>query len=398
MKHMIAPVLAVARQQDFADYRPYPRVADIVDGLEQAQTLTRALTSGREAEQLPLLSTLNPPLWELGHVAWFQEFWLHRGGNFDAPSLLTDADRYYDSARVHHDARWTLSLPSINATIAYGDTVLAQTRELLLRASLDERRAYFAQLALFHQDMHNEAFCSTWQTLGFSMPVGWLEEPIAVTGDILFDQGRSLIGAQRGGGFLFDNEKWAHEVDLPAFAISRSVVTNGEFRACVDAGAYTRDDLWCQSGRIMRDQLGLVQPRYWRHQSGAWQERRFDAWLPLDDAAPVRHLSAYETEVYCRWAKRRLPTEEEWERAARLPAEEFQYGQVWEWTTSRFTPFPGFSADPYKEYSEPWFAEEHRVLRGGSFVTPRRLMRPTLRNFYQPARADIFCGFRTCSI
>jgi gamma-glutamyl hercynylcysteine S-oxide synthase len=398
MKHMIAPVLAVARQQDFADYRPYPRVADIVDGLEQAQTLTRALTSGREAEQLPLLSTLNPPLWELGHVAWFQEFWLHRGGNFDAPSLLTDADRYYDSARVHHDARWTLSLPSINATIAYGDTVLAQTRELLLRASLDERRAYFAQLALFHQDMHNEAFCSTWQTLGFSMPVGWLEEPIAVTGDILFDQGRSLIGAQRGGGFLFDNEKWAHEVDLPAFAISRSVVTNGEFRACVDAGAYTRDDLWCQSGRIMRDQLGLVQPRYWRHQSGAWQERRFDAWLPLDDAAPVRHLSAYETEVYCRWAMRRLPTEAEWERAARLPAEEFQYGQVWEWTTSRFTPFPGFSADPYKEYSEPWFAEEHRVLRGGSFVTPRRLMRPTLRNFYQPARADIFCGFRTCSI
>jgi len=398
MKHMIAPVLAVARQQDFADYRPYPRVADIVDGLEQAQTLTRALTSGREAEQLPLLSTLNPPLWELGHVAWFQEFWLHRGGNFDAPSLLTDADRYYDSARVHHDARWTLSLPSINATIAYGDTVLAQTRELLLRASLDERRAYFAQLALFHQDMHNEAFCSTWQTLGFSMPVGWLEEPIAVTGDILFDQGRSLIGAQRGGGFLFDNEKWAHEVDLPACAISRSVVTNGEFRACVDAGAYTRDDLWCQSGRIMRDQLGLVQPRYWRHQSGAWQERRFDAWLPLDDAAPVRHLSAYETEVYCRWAKRRLPTEAEWERAARLPAEEFQYGQVWEWTTSRFTPFPGFSADPYKEYSEPWFAEEHRVLRGGSFVTPRRLMRPTLRNFYQPARADIFCGFRTCSV
>jgi len=398
MEQMIAPVLSVARQHDFADYRPYPRVADIVDGLEQAQALTRALTSGREVEQLPLLSTVNPPLWELGHLAWFQEFWLHRGGDFDAPSLLTDADQYYDSARVHHDTRWTLSLPSNNATMAYGDTVLARTRELLLRASLDERHAYFAQLALFHQDMHNEAFCYTWQTLGFSMPVGWQEEPIAVTGDILLDQGRCLIGAQRGEGFLFDNEKWAHEVDLPAFAISRSVVTNGEFRACVDAGAYTRDDLWCPSGRIMRDQLGLVHPRYWRQQSGAWQERRFDAWVPLDDAAPVRHLSAYETEVYCRWAKRRLPTEAEWERAARLPAEEFQYGQVWEWTTSRFTPFPGFSADPYKEYSEPWFADDHRVLRGGSFVTPRRLMRPTLRNFYQPARADIFCGFRTCSI
>lgn len=395
---MVSPVLAATRGHDFADYRPYPAAAEIIDGLEQAQALTRALTRGHEAERVPLLATVNPPLWELGHLAWFQEFWLHRGGSFNVPSRLTDADRLYDSARVHHDTRWTLGLPDINHTIAYGDSVLAQTRELLLRAALDERLAYFAQLALFHQDMHNEAFCYTWQTLGLPMPVDWLEQTVAGTGDIQFDQDRYLMGAQPGKGFLFDNEKWAHEVDLPAFAISRRLVSNGEFRACVEAGAYRRDELWCQPGRLMRDQLGLVHPRYWRQQNGRWQERRFDAWLPLDDAAPVRHLSAYESEVYCRWAKRRLPTEAEWERAARSAAAEFQYGHVWEWTASRFTPFPGFSADPYKEYSEPWFAGEYRVLRGGSFVTPRRLMRPTLRNFYQPVRADIFCGFRTCPV
>jgi len=108
------------------------------------------------------------------------------------------------------------------------------------------------------------------------------------------------------------------------------------------------------------------------------------------------HVSGHEAEAYCRWAGRRLPMEQEWECVAQTHAGQFNYGQVWEWTASRFLPFIGFSADPYKEYSEPWFAEEHRVLRGGSLRTPRRMMRPTFRNFFKPDRADMFCGFRTC--
>ena len=109
------------------------------------------------------------------------------------------------------------------------------------------------------------------------------------------------------------------------------------------------------------------------------------------------HVSAHEAEAYCRWAGRRLPTEVEWEHAARSAPQRFDTSRVWEWTASRFAPFAGFAADPYKDYSAPWFAEPHRVLRGGSFVTPARLQRPAFRNFYKPERADMFCGFRTCA-
>ena len=383
---------------DFAQYRPHPASAALCDALAQAQALTRELTRGHEDAPVPLLPIVNPPLWELGHIAWFQEFWLHRGGSFDQPSMLPEADRWYDSARVAHDTRWRLDLPDVQATLNYGDAVLARTLALLREDPLDDERAYFAQLVLFHQDMHNEAFCYMWQTLGFAMPVAWPEQNVSVEGDIVFAAGTHQLGAAPGTGFVFDNEKWAHAVALPAFAISRRVVTNGEFRAFVDAGGYTRSEFWSAQGRDMLAQLGLVHPRHWQRDAGAWRMRRFDRWLQLAEHEPVRHVSALEAEAYCRWAHRRLPTEAEWEYAACSTANGFEYGQVWEWTASRFAPYPGFRADPYKEYSEPWFVEEHRVLRGGSFVTPRRLMRPTWRNFYKSVRADPFCGFRTCAV
>ena len=193
----------------------------------------------------------------------------------------------------------------------------------------------------------------------------------------------------------------------------------------------------------MRDRYLLEYPRYWRRDSGRWTLRRYDRMLPLDAREPVMHVSWHEAQAYCRWAGRRLPTEIEWERAAatapdsdakrRYPWGEYaerpvkelarldartgapapvgafprgesgwgvrqMLGNVWEWTETRFAPYPGFSADPYKEYSEPWFAEDHRVLRGGSFATPLRLVRNTWRNFYKPDRADVFCGFRTCAL
>jgi len=383
---------------DFAQYWPHPAAAALCDALIQAQALTRELTCGHESEPVPLLAIVNPPLWELGHVAWFQEFWLHRGGSFDVPSLLPDADRWYDSARVPHDTRWDLDLPDVPATLAYGDAVLARTLALLRDGPLDDERAYFAQLALFHQDMHNEAFCYMWQTLGFAMPVAWPVQEAKARGDIEFADGTHMLGATLGTGFVFDNEKWTHAVPVPAFAIARSVVSNAEFRAFVEAGGYARNEFWSEQGRLMREQLCLEHPRYWRREGGIWQVRRFERWLPLNYDEAVRHVSAHEADAYCRWAKRRLPSEAEWERAACGSPEDFRYGQVWEWTASRFAPYPGFSADPYKEYSEPWFAEEHRVLRGGSFVTPRRLMRPSWRNFYKPVRADLFCGFRTCAL
>ena len=383
---------------DFALYRPHPVPTVLGDALAQSHSLTRTVARGHEDAQVPLMAIVNPPLWELGHIAWFQEFWLHRGGSFGSQSVLPDADRWYDSARVPHDTRWALDLPGVQATLRYGDDVFARTQALLRDGALNDEHAYFVQLALFHQDMHNEAFCYMWQTLGFGLPVALPLQGTSPTGDIAFDARIHSLGAPLGCGFVFDNEKWAHDVALPPFAISRGATSNGEFRAFVEAGGYAHREFWSQVGWAMREQLALECPRYWRCEMGAWQVRRFDHWLPLAEDETVVHVSAHEAEAYCQWAGRRLPTEAEWERAAGTSASGFDYGQVWEWTASKFSPYPKFSPDPYKEYSEPWFAGEHRVLRGGSFATPRRLMRPTLRNFYPPGRADMFCGFRTCPV
>lgn len=406
--------------------------------------MTRRLFESISAERLsvPLLPIVNPPLWELGHVAYFHEFWVLRRGDRDSPSLVRGADGLYDSARVAHDSRWTLVLPDIDATWRYMDAIRERTLELLDGRPLTDELAYFIQLGILHHDMHNEAFCYMWHTLGYPAPLPAADHasaPEPFEGDVAIPSGRLELGAQPESGFVFDNEKWAHEVQVPAFAIARSAVRNAEFLAFVEEGGYARRELWSESGWRMREQLSLEAPRYWRRDSGRWLLRRYDRILPLDLQEPVTHVSWHEAQAHCRWAGRRLPTEDEWERAAasapgsrtkrRYPWGEAasagraqlgarcaapapvqahaegdsawgvrqMLGNVWEWTESRFAPYPGFSADPYKEYSEPWFAEDHRVLRGGSFATPLRLIRNTWRNFYKPDRADVFCGFRTCA-
>lgn len=382
---------------DFSAYRPHPPAALLRAGLAEAHRLTGQLTQFIDdaTPAVPLLPILNPPLWELGHVAWFQEFWLLRGGDFAAPALLAHADRWYDSARVAHDTRWSLDLPDWQATRAYVETVFARTMEMLQADVLSDARAYFAQLALCHQDMHNEAFCYMWQTLAYPMPLSWAQAYAPDATDIEFAANAFLLGASPGTGFVFDNEKWAHEAQLPAFAIASQAVSNAQYRAFVEEGGYARRELWSEAGWAMRERLALEHPRYWRRDGDAWSLRRWDRWMPLDAREPVMHVSWHEAQAYCVWAGRRLPTEAEWECAA--GNERFGSARVWEWTASRFAPYPGFSADPYKEYSAPWFADEHRVLRGGSFLTPARLLRRTWRNFYAPERADMFCGFRTCA-
>ena len=394
----IAEPPARAGWPDFSIYRPHSAASRLRDWLAESSRLTRTLTGflGNESPAVPLLQIVNPPLWELGHVAWFQEFWLHRGGDFDSPSILRHADRWYDSARVAHDTRWTLDLPDSQATRAYFDAVLERTLSLLERDPLTDAQAYFAQLAIFHQDMHNEAFSYTWQTLGYAMPAAFAEPGASVAADIEIPATTIWLGAKPGSGFVFDNEKWAHEVRVPAYSIGRSAVSNAQFRGFVDTGGYTRREFWSDAGWAMRERLALDHPRYWKRDADSWSVRRFDRWMPLALHAPVRHVSCHEAEAYCLWAGRRLPSEAEWECAAAI-AGRLDCGRVWEWTSSRFGPYPGFVADPYKEYSAPWFAEVHRVLRGGSFATPARLLRTTWRNFYKPERADMFCGFRTCS-
>jgi len=348
--------------------------SDLVAARDHFARITAALDGARLLG--PKLAIVNPPLWEIGHVGWFQEHWCLRwsDGRLARPSILPNADKLYDSSNVAHDTRWDLPLPDLKKTVGYLAAVLESTLERLAREPDNERLRYFVRLATLHEDMHAEALHYTHQTLGYPDPksVSGTEFKSVPDTDLEFGGGTLRLGAERSEErFVFDNEKWAHDVELPPFSIAARPVTNAQYAEYVDAG-----------GRA---------PRYWRKMGGEWQERRFDRWQPLEPEAPVRHVDWNEAQAYCRWAGRRLPTEPEWTFAAGR----IQWGAVWEWTASTFSPFPGFSADPYTDYSQPWFGT-HKVLKGASFATPRRLVHPAFRNFFMAERGDVFAGFRTC--
>ena len=341
--------------------------ADLIAELRSARARLARLADDLDGERElgPKLAIVNPPRWELGHVAWFQEWWCLRDAREDHASILPDADRLYNSATVPHDARWKLPLPSFRDTLAYREAV---TERLIARLERGEADRYFVQLAVRHEDMHAEAFHYTRQTLGYE--AHGAPARVVHQGDEDYAGGVFRLGASPGGEFAFDNEKWSHPVVLQPFRMARGCVTNAEYEQFVEAGGDP--------------------PRYWRGN----EVRRFDQWLARTPDEPVLHVSWHQAQAYCRFAGRRLPTEAEWEYAALAGLE--GTGSVWEWTASPFLPYPGFVRDPYKEYSEPWFGT-HKVLRGGSFATPARIARPRFRNFYTPDRADIFAGFRTCA-
>jgi gamma-glutamyl hercynylcysteine S-oxide synthase len=415
--------------------------------VQDARSRTLRLVADLNDDQLmgPQLVTVNPLLWEVGHVAWFQEKWvLRRNGQ---SSVRADADSLYDSAAIPHEVRWDLPLPSRADTLSYMQRV--QDRVLdRVHHDLYEPDAYFIQLAVFHEDMHVEAFAISRQTLNYPGPV--LGSPPAAShtprvalgseglmpGDVHISEATYLLGATRDQGFVFDNEKWAHPVEIAPYAIARVPVTQADFARFVADSGYLRQDLWSAAGWTWRTERRAEHPVYWRQTPDGWQRRSFDRWVPLEPHRPMIHANWYEAEAWCSWAGRRLPTEAEWELAAsgiekrRYPwgevaPEEFHanlgawrlecldvsscpagespfgcrqmIGNAWEWTADDFLPYPGFVADPYKEYSEPWFGT-HKVLRGGSWATPGRLIRNTWRNFYMPHRADMWAGFRTCAL
>jgi iron(II)-dependent oxidoreductase len=408
--------------------------------LHDARARTLRLVADLTDEQLmgPRLPTVNPLLWEIGHVAWFQEKWmLRRAGQ---ASVRADSDSLYDSAAIPHDVRWDLLLPRRSETMAYMQRVQDCVLDRIERG-LGEEDAYFVQLAIFHEDMHAEAFAITRQALSYPAPT--LPAPLAASrslgplpGDVNIPGGTYLLGAEPGEPFVFDNEKWAHPVEVAPFAIARAPVTQSVFASFVEEGGYKRQELWTKEGWAWRSKQQAEHPVYWRRARDGWERRAFDRWVSLEPHWPMVHVNWYEANAWCRWAGRRLATEAEWELAAasfdkrRFPwgdepptsqqanldarrlecvdvgafsSEDSPFGcrqmigNVWEWTADAFGPYPGFVVDPYKEYSEPWFGN-HMALRGGSWATPGRLLRNTWRNFYQPHRADMWAGFRTCAL
>ena len=422
--------------------------------LQDARRRTLELVADLDDEQMigPRLPIVNPLRWEIGHVAWFQEYWLLRHVCGRQP-ILANGDALYDSAKVAHDTRWDLPLPSKAETIAYMTKVLDEVARYCdpcaLASSAADRSidaSYFLSLALFHEDMHAEAITYTRQTLARPVPTLSFTQPSDTqpchdaSHDASIPGGSFIVGNTSVSGFVFDNEQQPFEVQVQPFKISRTATTNAEFARFVEAGGYERRELWSDEGWNWRQNAHADRPVYWIFNNGRWWRRNFDQIVPLEENSPVLHVNWYEADAYCRWAKRRLPTEIEWERAASaepktnrkrrfpwgdeaptparanldsrnlgttdvraLPDGDSAFGcrqmmgNVWEWTASDFTPYPGFVAGPYKEYSEPWFGN-HKVLRGGCWATRSRLITNTYRNFYTPDRRDVWAGFRTCAL
>jgi ergothioneine biosynthesis protein EgtB len=359
---------------------------------------------------VPYAAELNPPLWELGHIGWFEEWWIGRnplrarGAAADplagrAAPLRTNADALYNSSAVAHTRRWHLSLPDARQTLADLARIRERTLALLEAAETSDEALYFYRLALFHEDMHREAWVYMAQTLGFAPGVDALE-PLAAppdAGQLAVDGGLATIG-WRTGGFAFDNELRAQEIALPGFHIDAAPVNWGRYLEFIEAGGYEDSKLWSKEGWAWRKRAALPWPRHLEHaDDGSWWRHRFGERLPLDPALPAMHVTQHEALAWCRWAGRRLPSEAEWEHAASALGAAFHWGQVWEWTASPFMPYPGFQAHPYRDYSMPWF-DGRPVLRGASFATAPRMKHRCYRNYFTAERNDLFAGFRSCAV
>lgn len=366
--------------------------------LRQTRSRTLALAEAWRAAldedmRIPYATELNPPIWELGHIAWFQDWWIARNQERDRgiacdpdlprrPSRLLRADEWYNSSLVPHVSRWQLPLPDWQATLDYLSAALADSLGLLARAGAGDAALYFWRLALLHEDMHNEA--ATYMAQALNIPL-----PAQATARACAAQGRPPAGSELRlpstvwrlgsdeGGFAFDNECPAHAVELDAFAIDAVAIG------------------WSRYLEFAID-TGHELPSHVREHRGIWEERRFGQWLELDLEAPAVHLTHADAQAWCEWAGRRLPTEAEWEYAA-MSDPRMHWGEVWEWTASVFRPFEGFVPHPYRDYSQPWFGDR-MVLRGACAATSAHLMHPRYRNFFPPTRRDIYAGFRSCAV
>ena len=380
--------------------------AALAAALRDSRAVTLARTFDLPTWPVPERAGVNRIDWELGHLAWFAEFWILRGPHSTGadgrwveaaqPARIAGPDAVFDSSRLAHADRWRTSMPSRDELAgrleAQLDACVAAIPDAMNDASL-----YFHRLALFHEDMHGEAFAWLRATLGWPAPAGLPTMPVMAGGDevVRVDAGEVDLGRTLDApGFAFDNELPGHAVALAPFEIDAAPVCNRDFLAFVEAGGYERAEWWPGDAGRWRDAHRPAGPERWsRGRGGGWQARWFDRTLPLELDAPLVHVNAYEAEAWCRWRGRRLPSAAEWTRAALDPSCRWG-GSVWEWTADAFSPYPGFAAGPYGDYSAPWFGS-HRELRGGSFATHARLHDPAYRNFFTPDRRDLFAGFRS---
>jgi iron(II)-dependent oxidoreductase len=378
----------------------------IRERLAETRARTLALIEPLSAEQLQRVYTpiLSPLIWDLGHIGNFEELWLVQRLGGREP-LNGDLGRLYDAIENPRATRGELPILDRDECLDYLEAVRERTLEVLDEIELDPGDplldgGFAYEMLLAHELQHNETMLQLIQMIdGYEAGGGARRDPgrpapghlppLSVRGpaspdhadspgspreSVLVDGGVHRIGAWEEG-FAYDNERSAHEVELGAFLIDRFPVANGEFVAYLE-------------------ETGDEPPRYWeRDGEGGWTRTVMGRTEALDPAAPVIHVAWHQAERFARWAGRRLPTEFEWEAAARSGVLD-GIGCVWEWTSSDFLPYPGFRAFPYPEYSEVFFGPAHKVLRGGSWATAPEVARLSFRNWDLPERSQIFAGIR----
>ena len=411
---------------------------------ERTQLLTGCVDHGDLTRQhSPLMS---PLVWDLAHIANQEELWLLREVGGRDP-MHPEIDPLYDAFEHPRAKRPTLPLLPPAEARRYAGEVRGRVLDLLEAATFSGTPLVtggfaFGMIAQ-HEQQHDETMLITHQ-LRLGAPVLTAAGPpppapdaLRLPAEVLVPGGPFTMGTS-SEPWALDNERPAHTVHVPAFYLDTTPVTNAAYQQFIADGGYDDPRWWSPAGWDHRQRAGLTAPLYWRREGGGWMRSVFGTSEPVAPAEPVLHVSWYEAQAYAAWAGRRLPTEAEWEKAARFdpatgtsrrypwgdadptgtranigqqhlrPAPAGSYpdgaapcgarqliGDVWEWTASDFLPYPGFAAWPYQEYSEVFFGDEYKVLRGASFAVGQVACRGTFRNWDYPIRRQIFAGFRT---
>jgi iron(II)-dependent oxidoreductase len=429
---------------------PTPEVAPedwrshVAQVLTRARDRTRLLTDAVDDDDLvrqhsPLMS---PLVWDLAHVGNQEELWLVRdvGGR---PPVRRDIDQLYDAFKHARADRPSLPLLGPAGTRSYVREVRDKVLDVLAHSSLKGRplldRAFAFGMVAQHEQQHDETMLATHQLRAGGAVLAAPPPPSPAslpTAEVLVPGGPFTMGTSTEPWAL-DNERPAHDVEVAPFFIDTAAVTNGAYLAFIDAGGYDEPAWWSAAGWAHRQEASVSAPRFWEREGDTWWRLRFGIREQVPLPEPVMHVSFHEAQAYARWAGRRLPTEAEWEKAARWdpatgrsrrypwgdedpgpqhanlgqrhlrPAGAGAYprgasplgvhqlvGDVWEWTSSDFGGYPGFAAFPYPEYSLVFFGSNYKVLRGGSFGSDAVAVRGTFRNWDYPIRRQIFAGFR----